>query len=232
MGPLGSARYPSELMGSYSAFRSVNSPVHDRVAGYCQACLWWVDFIPWLRRDIILTITRIISASKTPLYLVWLGLLYFTGTTVLTVLIDTPINAGLKITYRYLALPLAVLVFGYTIMRWRALPPEKRRWFTWPLALVIYFFVVVTAQSYVIAVSCIGASRQEVVLSGPILKKWTRSYKTTSHYIQIQDDHNQTKYSIHVSPAEYSVLAVGAIYSRTYLVGRLGIPYRWTLDRS
>ena len=173
-----------------------------------------------------MNLNRIISASKTPLYLVWLGLLYFTGTTVLTVVIDTPVNAGLKITYRYLALPLAVLVFGYTIMRWRVLPPEKRRWSTWPLALVIYFFVVVTAQSYVIAANSISASHQEVVLSGPILKKWTRSYKTTSHYIQIQDDHNQTKYSLHVSPAEYSALAVGAIYSRTYLVGRFGIPYR------
>ena len=174
-----------------------------------------------------MNLNRIISAPKTPIYLVWLGLLYVTGTTVLTVVIDTPINAGLKITYRYLALPLAVLVFGYTIMRWRALPPEKRRWFTWPLTVIIYFFVVVTAQSYVIAASSIGASHQEVVLSGPILKKWTRSYRTTSHYIQIQDDRSQAKYSLHVSPAEYSALEVGADYSRTYLVGRLGIPYRW-----
>ncbi len=165
---------------------------------------------------------------KKPQPVIGLGLLYLTSTIIISVLINTPVNAALGITWRYLALPEALLVFGYTALSARPGQGEKRRWFAWPLALAIYLLVVITSQNYVVAANSIASGHEEIVLSGPILKKWTRSYKTTGFYIQIQDARSGVKFSLPVSKEEYGAKETGATFSRTYLLGRFGIPYRWT----
>ena len=87
---------------------------------------------------------------------------------------------------------------------------------------------VLGAAPYVLVVNALGASGEPVVLSGPILDEWTRSYKTTSRSVPILDDQSRAKMAVRVSAADYRAATVGDRFSRTSLGGRLGLLYRWT----
>jgi hypothetical protein len=88
---------------------------------------------------------------------------------------------------------------------------------------------VFCAAPYVLAINSVGAGDETITLAGPVLDKWRRSGKTTSYSVQILDDRTQRTVRMRVSPADYRAIEVGARFSREYLVGRLGIPYRWTI---
>jgi hypothetical protein len=160
---------------------------------------------------------------------VGLLILYLAGSALSGVLIDAPGDAGWRWTWRYLALPIAVLVAGSAWRRRDVGAAEAgRRRRPWLTALVAYGLLMLGAPSYVLLVNALGARPDDVTVAGPVLGKWTRSYRTTRHSLQILDEESGQKLTLRVSPADYRTAAVGTRVSRGFRRGRLGLLYRWT----
>ncbi len=145
-------------------------------------------------------------------------------------LLDAPSGADFVVMWRYLAVPMAAIAVAAAWIR-RRQQPRGPAGFSSPWLAVGLFYIValIVTPSWVLFANSVGASGPAVTFDGPVVSKWTRSYKTTSHCVQIQDDVTGRRLTFIVSPDVYRSLAVGSRFRRTFSVGRFGIPYRWNL---
>jgi len=165
--------------------------------------------------------------SPPPARAVGLLILYAAGGLLWSVLLEEPVGAAFDFTFRYLTVPLAGAVLAGAVLRRPESPALARPLRRWLAIGMVYAVLLLLSPPHVLAVNSLGAGGEPVTLSGPVVDKWTRSYKTTSHYVRIVDDATGRPVKLEVSPAEYRAIAVGARYDRRFFVGRLGLPYRW-----
>ncbi len=159
---------------------------------------------------------------------VGLLILYAAGSVVANVLIDAPTNAAFRLTWRFPAVPIAIVTVAAVYCVRSQLPSRAGHGGRACLTAALLFIVLlITTPAYLLLVNSLGAGRGPVLVAGPVLEKWTRSYKTTSHYVRILDEETGQKTTLQVSPSAYGAVEVGSHFSRMFFRGRLGIPYRW-----
>ena len=166
-------------------------------------------------------------------------LAYIFGGLFFLLAIETPLNAGLRMTLLWLALPFAAIVFGYTYRyedyfaahskpRWRT--RIKARWRVWITAVLVYPMIVFFAWPYLIAANSIPASGERISFAGPILKKWiSRGKYYLGYEIVILDETTRVEMTFTVSRAEFQSVKSGEYFRRDFYLGRFGIPYRWKI---
>ena len=144
--------------------------------------------------------------------------------------VDTPTNAGLSDSVKLLALPLALLIFGYTYVNRALLTSLKpsQPWRPWVIAFFLYLLSLGIGWPYYLAINTLAVSEKPIIFSGTVVKKFiSTSRVSATPHISIKEQDITDPVTLPVTVEEYSKIEIGSRYSKCYQKGMLGIPFLW-----
>jgi hypothetical protein len=154
-------------------------------------------------------------------------LVYLIGGILINISIETTLNGGMDISLKYLSIPLAIIIFGYTAMTRNEAIARNPKASPWVMACILYPLCVLFTSPYIVALNAAGMPKQEIIFRGPIIRKWYSSGKSTSYHVEIMDSASNKKVSFYISKTLYNSVHEGDSYTKKMYLGRFGIPYRW-----
>jgi hypothetical protein len=167
-------------------------------------------------------------------YANWIFFCYMGGAAVFLLLIESVFNGGFAQSIKWLWLPLAVLIFGFTWLNrylFHANSGSSRQ--SWLFAFILYPVVLLLSWPYVMALNAATASGDTMTYRGPVVQKridHSRRYGD-SYQIELQDTRSTEIITLTVPPARYSSLSVGDVTTEEFLRGGLGILFRWRFTK-
>src|ERR1700674_49894 len=167
-------------------------------------------------------------------YANWIFFGYMGGAVVFLLLIESVFNGGFAQTIRWLWLPLAVLIFGFTwLNRHSFYANSGSRSQLWLLAVIFYSVALFLSWPYVMGLNATTASGNTMSFRGPVVKKWIHHSGRygDSCQVDLQDTRSAETITLTVSPTRYASLSVGDVTSEDFLRGGLGIPFRWRFGK-
>jgi hypothetical protein len=154
-------------------------------------------------------------------------MLYMGISSIFLFTIGTTFNGGVGLTAKYLAAPLAIIVFAFTYVRSRGLPTKTKINALLLFGVLIYPMILLFAWPYVLAFNALAATGETIAISGGISRKSTSGAKSTAYIVSIRNQQLDEDVQISVSKRDYDHMAIGDSYKFCYYQGRLGIPYFW-----
>jgi hypothetical protein len=153
------------------------------------------------------------------------AVVYLVGSIAGGLLLDSPSSGAFDLVLRWLALPFAALA---VVVARASRAPGARSRATVLTAVAVFAVLTLGAIGWVALANALGAEGEVVTVAGPILEKSSTSGRSTSYSVRIRDERTGRRVRLSVSAPEYRAAAVGERFTRSFYLGRLGVPFRWT----
>jgi hypothetical protein len=160
---------------------------------------------------------------------------YFAVCGFLIFTIDIPLDESEELMLwelRFLALPLALIVFGLAYRHrifLRLHATKKRKMSVVGLAIIFYLFALLSGFAWTLLLNTSGGSPVPVMLHGRIVQmSESHSGKGIPAWTLVVDEeaqHQQRRFA--VSRSMYNAAYVGKFYRTTMRIGWMGVLYRW-----
>ena len=172
---------------------------------------------------------KLLVKYETSLILLFLG-----GGIFFLIQIKTLEFYGFLEAIKWLAVPIALLVFGFTYKNFQYLAVRNgdKQTNPWWGALLYYLGLLVFSWPYVLAANAIAGNENLTIISGSIEQKVADKTRGGGlrYLIKIREEKSGILVTQEINEEKYHSVIEGENYSYCFYQGRFGIPYHWRED--